>query len=79
MRRGFVVSALLYPLLLLFLSLIMGLLSMNMTRKKILENMKNEISDRLFENSNCDCKSIEETIEEYEKKVKEIEEEIRYR
>ncbi len=79
MRRGFVVSAMLYPLLLLFLSLIMGLLAMSTTRKKILENMKNEVADSLFEKSSCDCKRIEEVLKEYEEKVKEIEEEIRYR
>lgn len=77
MRRGFVVSAMLYPLLLLFLSLIMGLLMMNMTRKKILENMKNEVAESLFENSTCDCKEIEEIVKEYEEKIKKIEEEIR--
>ena len=77
MRRGFVVSALLYPLLLLFLSLMMGLLAMNMTRRKILENMKNEVSERLFESSTCDCKTIEEAITEYDKKLKDLEEEIR--
>lgn len=77
MRRGFVGGAMLYPLLLLFLSLIMGLLAMNMTRKKILDNMKNEVSDRLFESSTCDCKEIEEAVKEYEEKIKKIEEEIK--
>lgn len=68
-NKGFVVSAVLYPLLVIFLALILGLLAMSTTRKKILENMKNEVSDTIFDTSTCDC-------EEIRKKLKEIEEEI---
>lgn len=57
-RRGFVVSAVLYPLLVLFLALIMGLISMSSTRKTILDNMKMEISDSTFEETECSCETI---------------------
>ena len=39
-KKGFVVSAVLYPLLVLFLAIIMGLLSMTDTRKRISERQQ---------------------------------------
>lgn len=56
--KGFVVSAVLYPLLILFLALIMGLLSMSDTRKRILDKMKLEISDSVFDEATCSCDTI---------------------
>ncbi len=56
--RGFVVSAVLYPLLVLFLALIMGLLAMSDTRKRILDKMKLEISDSIFDDAECSCDTI---------------------
>jgi len=57
-NKGFVVSAVLYPLLVLFLALIMGLLSMSDTRKRILDKMKLEISDSIFDEATCSCDTI---------------------
>jgi len=57
-NKGFVVSAVLYPLLVLFLALIMGLLSMSDTRKRILDRMKLEISDSIFDEATCSCDTI---------------------
>ena len=57
-NKGFVVSAILYPLLVLFLALIMGLLSMSDTRKRILDKMKLEISDSIFDEATCSCDTI---------------------
>ncbi len=73
-RKGFVVSAVLYPLLVIFLALIMGLLSMSTTRKKILENMKNEVSDTIFDTSTCDCEKIGKELKELGEKIPQIEE-----
>ena len=56
--KGFVVSAVLYPLLVLFLALIMGLLAMTDTRKRILDKMKLEISDSIFDEATCSCDTI---------------------
>lgn len=72
-KKGFVVSAVLYPLLVIFLALIMGLLSMSTTRKKILENMKNEVSDTIFDTSNCDCEEIRRKLKELGEEIPEIE------
>ena len=68
-RKGFVVSAVLYPLLVIFLALMMGLLSMSTTRKKILENMKNEVSDTIFDTSTCDCEKIGKELKELGEKI----------
>ena len=57
-NKGFVVSAVLYPLLVLFLALIMGLLAMTDTRKRILDKMKLEISDSIFDEATCSCDTI---------------------
>ena len=57
-NKGFVVSAVLYPLLVLFLALIMGLISMSDTRKRILDKMKLEISDSIFDEATCSCDTI---------------------
>ena len=57
-NKGFVVSSVLYPLLVLFLSLIMGLLSMSDTRKRVLDKMKLEISSSLFDEATCSCDTI---------------------
>ena len=57
-NKGFVVSAVLYPLLVLFLALIMGLLAMTDTRKRILDRMKLEISDSIFDEATCSCDTI---------------------
>lgn len=75
-RKGFVVSAMLYPLLLLFLALILGLISMNTTRKRVLDHMKEEIGEDLFDRDTCDCKSIIFSIEEYKEKLNGFEKEI---
>jgi hypothetical protein len=72
-KKGFVVSAILYPLLILFLALLMGLLSMNSTRKNILDNMKLEISDNLFESATCDCNVITSTLKKYGQSITDIE------
>jgi len=45
MKKGFVVSAVLYPLLIIALTLIMGVISMSDNRRKILDNMKLEVSE----------------------------------
>ena len=45
MKKGFVVSAVLYPLLIIVLTLIMGVISMSDNRRKILDNMKLEVSE----------------------------------
>ena len=45
MKKGFVVSAVLYPLLIIALALIMGVISMSDNRRKILDNMKLEVSE----------------------------------
>ena len=57
-KKGFVVSAVLYPLLVLFLAIIMGLLSMTDTRKRILDKMKLEITDNIFDDVACSCDTI---------------------
>ena len=57
-KKGFVVSAVLYPLLVLFLAIIMGLLSMTDTRKRILDKMKLEITDNIFDDAACSCDTI---------------------
>ena len=57
-NKGFVVSAVLYPLLILFLALMMGLLSMSDTRKRILDRMKLEITDSIFNEATCSCDTI---------------------
>jgi len=57
-NKGFVVSAVLYPLLVLFLALIMGLLSMSDTRKRIIDKMKLEISGTIFDEATCSCDTI---------------------
>lgn len=74
-NKGFVVSAVLYPLLVIFLALIMGLLAMSTTRKKILDNMKSEISDSIFDSSSCDCEVINNALKEHDKKLEELEKE----
>lgn len=76
-NKGFVVSAVLYPLLVIFLALIMGLLAMSTTRKRILDNMKGEISDSIFDSSTCDCEVINNTIKEYEKEITRLESETK--
>lgn len=73
-NKGFVVSAVLYPLLVIFLALIMGLLAMSTTRKKILENMKNEVSDTIFDTSSCDCEEIGKKLKELGEEIPEMEE-----
>ena len=45
MKKEFVVSAVLYPLLIIALTLIMGVISMSDNRRKILDNMKLEVSE----------------------------------
>lgn len=72
-NKGFVVSAVLYPLLVIFLALIMGLLAMSTTRKKILENMKNEVSDTIFDTSTCDCEEINKKLKELGEEIPEVE------
>ena len=62
-KQGFVVSSVLYPLLVLFLALIMGLLSMTDTRKRILDRMKLEITDSIFDSASCDCETIKQYLE----------------
>jgi hypothetical protein len=57
-NKGFVVSAVLYPLLVLFLALIMGFLSLSDTRKRILDRMKLEITDSIFDEASCSCDTI---------------------
>lgn len=57
-NKGFVVSAVLYPLLILFLALMMGLLSVSDTRKRILDRMKLEITDSIFNEATCSCDTI---------------------
>ena len=57
-KKGCVVSAVLYPLLVLFLAIIMGLLSMTDTRKRILDKMKLEITDNIFDDAACSCDTI---------------------
>lgn len=74
-NKGFVVSAVLYPLLVIFLALIMGLLAMSTTRKKILDNMKSEIGDSIFDSSGCDCEVINNALKEQDKKLEELEKE----
>ena len=74
-NKGFVVSAVLYPLLVIFLALIMGLLAMSTTRKRILDTMKTEIADSIFDSSTCDCEVINNTLKEYEEELKRLEKE----
>jgi hypothetical protein len=57
-KKGFVVSAVLYPLLVIFLALIMGFLSMSDTRKRILDKMKLEITGSIFDDASCSCDTI---------------------
>lgn len=57
-NKGFVVSSVLYPLLVLFLAVLMGLLSMNDTRKRILDKMRLEITDSIFDETTCSCDTI---------------------
>jgi hypothetical protein len=71
-----VVSAILYPLLILFLALLMGLLSMNSTRKNILDNMKLEISDNLFDSVTCDCTFINNTLKNHTSAINDNKQEI---
>lgn len=73
--EGFVVSAVLYPLLVIFLALIMGLLAMSTTRKKILDNMKSEIGDSIFDSSSCDCEVINNALKEQDKQLEELKKE----
>jgi hypothetical protein len=54
----------------------MGLLSMNSTRKNILDNMKLEISDNLFESATCDCNAITSTLKIYSQNFNTVDEEI---
>ena len=72
-NKGFVVSAVLYPLLVIFLALIMGLLAMSTTRKKILDNMKSEINDSIFDSSSCDCEVINQKLKEQGEKLEQLE------
>ncbi len=79
MKKGFVVSAVLYPLLVIALALIMSILTMSDNRRKILENMKLEISE---ENDDTDAsmsnselyfklKALEESVEELNSRISE--------
>ena len=62
-KKGFVVSAVLYPLLILFLALLLGLLSMSDTRKRILDKMKLEIGDSLFDDGECTCETLSSKLD----------------
>ena len=62
-KKGFVVSAVLYPLLILFLALLLGLLSMSDTRKRILDKMKLEIGDSLFDDGECSCETLSSKLD----------------
>jgi len=75
-NKGFVVSAVLYPLLILFLSLMMGLIAMSSTRKNILDNMKMEISDSIFDSVTCDCELINNTLKKYSQEFTNIDGDI---
>ena len=46
-KKGFVASAVLYSLLLLFLALILGLLALLSNRKMILDRLKNDIKGNI--------------------------------
>jgi prefoldin subunit 5 len=54
----------------------MGLLSMNSTRKNILDNMKLEISDSIFESATCDCDAITSTLKKYGQSITNIESQL---
>jgi hypothetical protein len=60
----------------LFLALVMGLLSMSSTRKKILDNMKQEISGAIFDNS-CDCEVINNTLKKHSESLEKIETDLK--
>ena len=45
MKKGFVVSAVLYPILIITLTLILSIVAMTDNRRKILDNMKLEVSE----------------------------------
>lgn len=77
-NKGFVVSAVLYPLLVIFLALIMGLLAMSTTRKRILDNMKSEISDSIFDSSSCDCEVINQHLKEQGEKLDKLENDAKH-
>jgi hypothetical protein len=72
-KKGFVVSAVLYPLLIIFLALVMGLLSMSSTRKRILDTIKLDISDSIFDSVSCDCEVINNTLKKHSEQLEKIE------
>lgn len=57
-KKGFVISAILYPVVLVSLALTLGVFSMNDTRKRILNNMKLEVSNEILNDAECSCEMI---------------------